>query len=291
MSETIIKYFIFMLLAAFFSCHLVMDSEKVPLARVGERVLYLDDLRSFLPDGLSADDSMMMAEDYLKKWIINELLVKKAEENLSPAQKDLSKELLEYRNSMLTYRYKMGLMFQRLDTVVGEQEISAYYELHKDNFILSKNIVKAIFVKIPDEVSRPEQVKVFCEQVSDDNLRELREYCLKFAITYDIYVDNWVEFDLITQYLPEPITDVNLFLRRNATIEQRDNDFYYLICIIDYRLANNMAPVEYVEENIKSIIINRRRIDFLKNIEADVYLEGIRNNKFKLYSYEPDTEI
>lgn len=291
MSETIIKYFIFMLLAAFFSCHLVMDSEKVPLARVGERVLYLDDLRSFLPDGLSADDSMMMAEDYLKKWIINELLVKKAEENLSPAQKDLSKELLEYRNSMLTYRYKMGLMFQRLDTVVGEQEISAYYELHKDNFILSKNIVKAIFVKIPDEVSRPEQVKVFCEQVSDDNLRELREYCLKFAITYDIYVDNWVEFDLITQNLPEPIPDVNLFLRRNATIEQRDNDFYYLICIIDYRLANNMAPVEYVEENIKSIIINRRRIDFLKNIEADVYLEGIRNNKFKLYSYEPDTEI
>jgi len=291
MSETIIKYFIFLLLAALVSCHLIMDSEKVPLARVGERVLYLDDLRSVLPGGLSPDDSLMMAEDYLKKWIINELLVKKAEENLSPAQKDLSKELLEYRNSMLTYRYKMGLMFQRLDTVVGEQEISEYYELHKDNFILSKNIVKAIFIKIPDEVSRPEQVKVFCEQVSDDNLRELREYCLKFAITYDIYVDNWVEFDLITQNLPEPITDVNLFLKRNATIEQRDKDFYYLICIIDYRLANNMAPVEYVEENIKSIIINRRRIDFLKNIEADVYLEGIRNNKFKLYSYEPDTEI
>lgn len=291
MSESILKYFSFLLLAAFVSCHLIMDSEKVPLARVGERVLYLDDLKSVLPVGLSADDSMMMAEDYIKKWIMNELLVKKAEENLSTAQKDLSKELQEYRNSMLTYRYKMELMFQRLDTVVNEREIAAYYELHKDNFVLNKNIVKAIFIKIPAEVSKPEQVKVFCEQVSDDNLRELQEYCLKFAITYDVYVDNWVELDLIAQNLPEPIADENRFLRRNATIELRDKDFYYLLCVIDYRLANNLAPVQYVEENIKSLIINRRRIDFLKKIEDDVYLEGIRNNKFKLYSYEPDTEI
>jgi hypothetical protein len=134
-------------------------------------------------------------------------------------------------------------------------------------------------------------VKVFCEQVSDDNLRELQEYCLKFAITYDVYVDNWVELDLIAQNLPEPIADENRFLRRNATIELRDKDFYYLLCVIDYRLANNLAPVEYVEESIKSLIINRRRIDFLKKIEDDVYLEGIRNNKFKLYSYELDTEI
>lgn len=291
MSEAILKYFSFLLLTAFVSCHLIMDSEKVPLARVGERVLYLDDLESVLPSGLSADDSMMMAEDYIKKWIMNELLVKKAEENLSLAQKDLSKELQEYRNSMLTYRYKMALMFQRLDTVVNEREISAYYELHKDNFVLNKNIVKAIFIQIPTEVSKPEQVKVFCEQVSDDNLRELQEYCLKFAITYDVYVDNWVELDLIAQHLPEPIADENRFLRRNATIEYRDKDFYYLLCVIDYRLANNLAPVEYVEESIKSLIINRRRIDFLKKIEDDVYFEGIRNNKFKLYSYESDKEI
>lgn len=291
MSEARFKYFFFLLLAGFVSCHLIMDSEKIPLAKVGERVLYLDDLQSVLPAGLSSDDSMMMAEDYIKKWIMNELLVKKAEENLSPAQKDLSKELMEYRNSMLTYRYKMELMFQRLDTVVSDTEISAYYELHKDNFVLNKNIVKAIFIQIPSEVSRPEQVKVFCEQVSDDNLKELQEFCLRYAITYDLYVDNWVELEQIARNLPEPITDENRFLRRNATIEMRDKDFYYLLCVIDYRLASNLAPVEYVEENIKSLIINRRRIDFLKKIEDDVYIEGIRNNKFKLYSYEPDTEI
>jgi hypothetical protein len=286
MFKLLVRYVLLAMIVALFSCNLRNNSERTPLAKVGENILFLDDLQSILPTGLSPDDSLMMAEDYIKKWIMNELLVKKAEENLSPLQKDLTKELNEYRSSMLTYRYKMELMLQRLDTIVEETEISAYYGQNKENFILNRDIVKAIFIKIPAEVTKPEQVKVFCEQVSDDNLRELEEFCLKYAITFDIFVDNWVELELIAQNLPEPMEDKNRFLRRNAIIEVRDNDFYYLLCVIDYRLANNMAPVEYVKENIKNLIINRRRIDFLKKIEDDVYLEGIRNNKFKFYSYE-----
>jgi hypothetical protein len=270
------------------SCNLGFDRDKIPLAKVGDKTLYLDDLRSVLPSGLSYDDSLMMAEDYIKKWVMNELLVKKAEENLSPAQKDMARELMEYRNSMLTYRYKMELMFQKLDTLVDDREMKAYYEQNKDNFVLGRDIVKAIFIKIPAEVSRPEQVKVFCEQVSDDSLRELQEFCLKFAITYDIFIDNWVEFELIAQNLPEQLSDPEKALRRNNILEFRDSEFYYVLCVIDYRLAGNIAPVEYVEGNIRNLVINRRRIDFLKKIEDDVYLEGIRNNKFKLYSYEPE---
>ncbi|MFZ5431746.1 MAG: hypothetical protein ACOZDD_16080 [Bacteroidota bacterium] len=270
------------------SCNIGFDRDKIPLAKVGDKTLYLDDLRSVLPSGLSYDDSIMMAEDYIKKWVMNELLVKKAEENLSPSQKDMAKELMEYRNSMLTYRYKMELMFQKLDTLVDEREMKSYYDQNKDNFILGRDIVKAIFIKIPAEVSRPEQVKVFCEQVSDDSIRELQEFCLKFAITYDIFIDNWVEFERIAQNLPEQLSDPEKALRRNNILEFRDSEFYYVLCVNDYRLAGNIAPIEYVEGNIRNLVINRRRIDFLKKIEDDVYLEGIRNNKFKLYSYEPE---
>jgi hypothetical protein len=272
-------------------CIFQPDNDRVSLARVGDRVLYLDDLISVLPSGLSADDSLMMAEDYIKKWVTSELLVKKAEENLTPVQKDLSRELLEYRNSMLTYRYKMELMLQRLDTVVTEKELTEYYEMHKNNFVLNKNIVKAIFIEIPSEITRPEQAKVFCEQVSDDSINELHEFCLKFATLCEVYIDNWVEFDVIAQYLPVAIEDQRSFLQQNKLFEARNDDFYYLLCIIDQRFANQIAPVEYVEQSVKNLIINRRRIDFLRKIEEDVYLEGIRNNKFKLYDYEPEKDV
>ena len=46
------------------SCQLLVDSDRVPLAKVGDRTLYLEDLRSVLPGGLTYDDSLMMAEDY-----------------------------------------------------------------------------------------------------------------------------------------------------------------------------------------------------------------------------------
>jgi hypothetical protein len=283
-------YLVSILSLLFSACDSDADTDKIPLARVSEKVLYLSDLRSVIPAGLTKDDSLMLAEDYIRKWIMNELLVRKAEENLSAAMKDLSKEVNDYRNSMLTYRYKMELMLQKLDTVVSQKEIAEYYNLYKENFILNKTIVKAIFIQIPSEVSKPEQVKVFCEQVTDDNLRELQEYCLKYAINYDIYADNWVDLDMITKNLPEQIEDENRFLSRNATFEVRTKDFYYLLCIIDYRLANKTAPVEYVEVSIKNLIINKRKIDFLKKLEEDVYLEGVRNNKFKLYDYEPENQ-
>lgn len=270
------------------ACTLRDDDGKVPLAHVGERVLYNTDLQNIIPPGLSHDDSLMMAQDYIKKWVMNELLVNKAEENLSYGQKDLTKELMEYRNSMLTYRYKMELMLQKLDTIVSQQEISNYYNLYQGNFVLNKTIVKAIFIQIPAEVSNPGQVKVFCEQVTDDNLKELQEYCTKFAITYDIYVDNWVDLDLIASKMPEPVDNEKILLRRNNQIEMRDDDFYYLLCIIDFRLNNQTAPIEYVSGSIRDLIINKRKIDFLKKLEEDVYNEGVRNNKFKVYEYETE---
>lgn len=289
MPDRIITYISFVVLfIGLNACNTGDDIDRIPLARVGDQVLYLSELRSVLPQGLSPEDSIMLTEDYIKKWIISELMVRKAEENLTPALKDLTKELNDYRNSMLTYRYKMELMLQRLDTTVNDREINDYYNLYKDNFILSKDIVKAIYIQIPKEVSQPEQVKVFCEQVTDDNLRELREFCVKYAVTYDIFVDNWVELESVAQYLPEQIEDNQQLLRRNAMIELRDEKAYHLLCIIEYRLANSVAPIEYVSENIKNLIINKRKLDFLKKIEEDVYTEGIRNSKFKLYDYEPE---
>ena len=279
--------FLLLLLSA---CTPGNDTGETPLARVGEKVLYVSDLQSVLPSGLSPDDSTLMAQDYIKKWIMNELLVSKAEDNLKPDQKDLTRELEDYRNSMLTYRYKMELMLQKLDTIVSTQEISNYYNLYQENFVLDRTIVKAIFIKIPAEVSNPEQVKVFCEQVTDDNLKELQEYCTKFAITYDIFVDNWVDLDLIAGKMPEPVDDEKILLRRNTHIEMRDDGFYYLLCIIDFRLINQTAPIEYVSESIRNLIINKRKIDFLKKLEEDVYNEGVRNNKFKVYEYETENQ-
>ncbi len=278
------------ILLTFSACLFDRPVDGTPLAKVGEQVLYLADLQRVLPSGLGYEDSVMMAEDYINKWIRNELLVRMAEENLPSSLKDFSKELADYRNSMVIYRYKMELMLQRLDTIVGDRDIQGYYNENRDNFVLNKSIVKALFVQIPMEVSRPEQVKAFCEQITEANLAELREYCLRYAVVCDIYSEDWVDLEPFLLRLNNWAGSEDRSIYPNAMIEHRDQDFYYLLRIIDHQPANSIAPVEYVESQIKNIIINRRKIEFLKKVEDDVFLEGVRNNKFKLYEYEASND-
>lgn len=179
-------------------------------------------------------------------------------------------------------------MKQRMDTTVTNQQIEAYYNQHPENFNLNKDIVKAIFIKIPNEVANPNLLKSMVVNTSDEGISELREYCLQYAKRFDIFMDNWVDFDVVKNNIPDEINDDERFLTGNRQIELKDSNYYYLVRIQDFRLKNQQAPLEYVEKNIKNLILNQRKIEFLKETEENIYLEGVRQNKFKIYDIDTD---
>ncbi len=287
MSNPRSQYLFVALMPFLVSCNSLDTREKVPLAKVDNQVLYLSEVTSVIPNDISQEDSLLLAEDYVHKWIRNELLISKAEENLTLSQRDVNKELKEYRNSLIIYRYKKELLQEKLDTSVTETEIRDFYNTNKDNFILGNDLVKAIFVKIPLQVSKPEQVKAFCNLTTGEDLQELQEYCLRNAESYEIHVDKWIDARIIFRKLPEiNIDDISALLKRSSFHEIRDEAYYYLISVQGYRLRGDVAPMEYVAENVRNLILNKRRIDFLKKIEDDIYTEGLRKQKFKIYEYE-----
>ena len=175
-------------------------------------------------------------------------------------------------------------MKQRMDTAVSDQQIMDYYEANLSDFKLTKNIVKAIFLKIPNEFANPVQLKSWCSNPSEEDIIELRDLCIQYAKSYDIITDHWVNFELVSKNIPQQIDDPERFLKQNSIIELNDDDYYYLVSIQDYKLKNELAPAEFVKTNIKNLILNRRKIEFLKEIENNVYTEGIRKNKFKIYN-------
>jgi hypothetical protein len=285
--KLLVKYgFLFLWGSLIVGCADTTTPEREIVAEVGVKKLYLDEVTMVIPTGVGKNDSAVMSGDYIRKWIKKELLIQKAEENLSPLQKNLSAELEEYRNSLIIYKYKNELMKQRMDTVVKDEQIEEYYFSNPENFNLTQNIVKAIFIKIPGEFANPQQIKNLCSDTSEEGLNELREYCLQYAKGFDIFMDNWVNFDVVLKNIPQEIPNPGQFLARNNRIELNDSDYYYLVSIHDFKLINEKAPVEYVKENIKNLILNRRKIDFLKQIEDNVYTEGIRKNKFKIHETE-----
>ncbi len=287
MFKALLKYgFIYITGLLLIQCSDTQNTAETIVAKVGERKLYLNEIRDIIPINLDKTDSASMADDYIKKWVKQELVIQKANENLTLQQKDVSRELQDYRNSLIIYKYKNELMRQRMDTTVTEAQIQAYYNAHPENFNLNKDIVKAIFVKIPSEVANPKLLKSMTADTSEAGLSELREYSLQYAKRFDIFTDNWVDLDVVKNNIPNEINDNNRFLTGNKQIELRDSNYYYLVSIRDYRLKNQQAPLEFVENNIKNLILNQRKIEFLKETEENIYLEGVRQNKFKIYDVE-----
>jgi len=254
------------------------------IAQVGEKKLYQSELAQIIPKEIESQDSTLMANDYTRKWVKQELLIQKANENLTLEQKNLTREIEEYRNSLIIYKYKNELMNQQMDTLVTRNQIEQYYNANPDNFKLNSNIVKAIFIKIPIDVANTKLIKELVDDNSDEGKNQLREYCIQYAKSFDFFDDNWVDFEIVKNSIPGDITDEKQFLDRNNQIELKDPNYYYLVTIQDYKLQNELAPIEYVKNNIKNLILNRRKIEFLKQVEENVYKEGVRQNKFKIYT-------
>ncbi len=262
------------------------ESEDVLVASVGEKELYISDVAAFIPNELPKEDSAVMAEDYIRNWVKKELVLKKAEENLAEKNKDVTKELEEYRQSLITYKYKKELVRQKMDTVVTEEQVQNYYNENHESFLLRNNIVKAIFMKIPNEFADPERLKMYCGDHSEESINELKDFCIRYAKVFDMFNDEWVNFDIVINNIPQNIDNQGRFLNRNNIIEETDSTYYYLACINDYRLVGQPAPIDHVSKNIKNVILNTRKIEFLKKTEEDIYQEGIRAKKFKIYDYQ-----
>lgn len=254
------------------------------VAQVGEKKLLLSEVSRIIPSNIEVQDSILMANDYVRKWVKQELLINKANENLTPEQKNLTREIEEYRNSLIIYKYKNELMNQQMDTLVTQRQIEQYYNANTDNFKLNSNIVKAVFIKIPKEVANPKHIRELADDNSEEGINALREYCIQYAKGFDFFNNNWVDFEIVKNNIPGEISDEKQFLSRNNQIELNDSVYYYLVNIHDYKFKNELAPVEYVETNIKNLILNKRKIEFLKQIEENVYKEGIRQNKFKIHT-------
>jgi len=264
------------------ACSLFVESDE-PVAKVGNKVLTMKELSGYIPNYLDATDSSLWADDYIKKWVQRELLLQKAEDNLKAGMKDVSRELEEYRNSLIVYRYKNELMKQKMDTIVKDIDIQKYFNEHRESFILNRNIVKAIYIKVPLEVSSPENLKDLCASDAKDKVARLNEYCVSYAKAYDRFNDQWVAADMVLKNTPVVITDQDNFLQRNRFSESSDMNYYYIVCIRDYRLSGQVSPIEYVQNDIRNLILSKQKIEFLKQIEKDIYKEGLDKNKVKIY--------
>jgi len=259
-------------------------AKRIPVAEVGKAILYYDEVPNLIQRGINEPDSVAIIQNYINKWAKRQLLLQKAEENLSPELKaEITQQLDETRANLVIYQYQKQMMLEKMDTVLTDAELEKYYAANEKSFILSSNIVKALFIKLPVEAPDLRKIKLLARSNDQKDLQQLESYCYQFAEKFDDFNEEWVPMDRLSIELQQDIENEENFLKRNTFFETSDSLSVYLVAIRDYRLRSSIAPYEYVKTDIKRIIWNTRRFEFIQSLENGIYNEALKENSFKIY--------
>jgi hypothetical protein len=258
--------------------------KRIPVAEVGKVILYYDEIPNLIQDGANKTDSSAIIKNFINKWAKRELLLQKAEENLTAELKtEIAKQIDETRANLVIYQYQRQMILEKMDTVLTETELENYYSNNEKSFMLGSNIVKALFIKLPVETPDLEKIKVLARSNDQNDLQQLESLCYQFAEKFDDFNEEWVPMDRLTVELQQDIENQDNFLKRNTFFETSDSSSVYLVSIRDYRLRSSLAPFEYVKNDIKRIIWNTRRFEFIQSLENGIYNEALKENSFKIY--------
>lgn len=253
------------------------------LARVGNKYLYESDVISLVPKGTSAEDSLSIVRNYINNWVRNQVVVQKAESQLSDDQTSFEQQLEEYRNSLLVYHYQTRLLEQELDTLVTEMEIEQYYNENKSNFELKDHIVKLAFCKMMEDSVKPIREMRKILKADSLDVEAFEKYAAHHAVEFFYELDNWLYFSDIQMMLPLQTFDQEHYLRNNNFIEIQDAPLVYLIRFFDYEIKDGISPLSLEIDNIRNVIINKRKVQFIKKLQQDIFNEAMQTNEIEIY--------
>lgn len=264
----------------------LLDGEdKNPVARVRNQHLYAADLEGIVPAGMNKEDSVERVQRFIDNWIRKQLLIQEAAVKIEFDEADIERKVLDYRYSLMGYAYQSYYINNHLDNEVSDAEIKRYYENNIDNFLLKQNIIRGKFIKLPKTAPKTKEIKELFLSTNEKDKEELNSYCLSFATQYQLDDNVWMVFDEVIKNSPMvEIPNKVQFLKRQDFIESSDDQFLYFLKITEYRISDNVSPLEFVKEGIKNIIINKRKVELAKQLEEEVYEKATKNKEFEIYN-------
>ena len=268
-----------------FSCRAISSflREDEVVAEVGHDKLYRSELDLLIPRGTSPEDSAALALRYINTWATDLVFQKIAQEQLSKSEKDVTRELEDYRKSLLKYRYEQLYINERLDTAVTEDEIHAYYEAHQDKFILSRPIVKARYLCIPADSPSlvPIRKKMTSSEVSD--LYEADSLAYSSALKFTTWGGEWIDVAILAREFGADHESLMASMR-NGWIERDDTTGQKRLAFVPEVLkTGKMAPLEYSQERIKDMIISARKQALVSGLERDLLNDARESGQFVIF--------
>lgn len=277
------RIFIIFISFYFASCGSSGSKEEGVVARVYDEYLYKTDLIGLVPTGTSSKDSISIVKNYITNWVKQKLVIHNASENLSSKQKDFEKQLEDYKNSLIVFNYEKELIQQKLDTTVSDTAIASYYAKNTKDFLLKDNIVKVWYVKLPLNSTNASTVQSLYKSETATAKQLLEDNCKKYAVNYYLDDSTWLYFNDLLKEIPIKTYNQEDYLKYHRYIEMDDSLYSYYVNIKGFQIKESVSPLSFEKENVRKIILNKRKLKLIEDMQDNVYKDALKNKDFEIF--------
>ncbi|MGL4364223.1 MAG: hypothetical protein ACRCSB_03345 [Bacteroidales bacterium] len=274
-----------LLILAIMSCSQSPWRDDEPLARVGHRTLYISDLKGVFPPQVTAEDSLRLLNNYVATWVKNQLFLKLAEKNLDAQQKDVRDLLEEYRISLLVHRYEESYIEQQADTIIEKKAIERFYQKNHSLFTTQQAILKGRRIRIPKGSVYYNSIKSVFSSTKPSDVQLLKSFCAEASIQIEEFTNQWISLEDFLYGMPKE-QDYEKILLKQKSLEVSDAAYTYLIAVQEYLPRKSISPIEYEYQNIKLILLNQRKKEILKKMQAGILKNAKQSKYVKIFINE-----
>lgn len=270
------------LMIFFTACTLDKKEVSGAIVSVGDRYLTREMLDQIIPDGLSARDSSAFADAYVRHWAEDELVYDVAQKNIPDVER-IERLVDKYRRELFVHEYQKQILSEKFDTEVSDDAVKNYYRTHLDKFVLRTPIIKGLFLKVAETSPELKNLKKWYRGKDHASVENIEKYTLHNIINYDYFYDRWISFEEVMSAIPYTVTDANRFLQTHTYLEVNDEGYWYLLNISDYLPAGAHMPIDFARTQIEEVLLNQKRMDFLHQMNKELYQQALENRKIKYY--------
>lgn len=282
--KAILKYiFYIFILYSFAGCNTGQKEVEVKtIAVAGDKNLNEEEYKQFNFMGSGANDSVFVSKKLIESWAKDELFYQEAKEKLMPEDQDVEAEVERYRRELINYKYEMRLIENNLDTAITKEEIQAYYDANRDNFILKDNIVKVNYFKVPVKSKALSKMKAAVVSLNPKEKENLKALCLQYADNYFLNDSTWLLLEDIKKEIPQlrELPEYNFYAGRH--FEHADSLNYYYLKIKEIKIKNGLSPINFEMVNIKNILLNGRKMKLIRQYKQQILEKAKTEGKFKV---------
>ena len=278
--DSLRKYTI--LLLFIISCNYNLKNNDGYVARVGDEFLSVEEIQKLIPKNLNKQDSVRIVNNVIEEWATSKLLIQNAIINLTEIEKSqIDNKSEKYRENLIISEYRNKISNNNPDTSASKDEIELFFSENSKNFKLFEEIIKGRYVKLNKKTFNINEIKRRFRRFNQSDKSFFDSISIQL-LNYYLNDSIWINKKLFFNKIPSLEYDQSLRISKNNLFYvQEDSLALYLIKINNYKKADDYAPLEYIYNRIKEVIVSKKRIDYLNKIDKELIGDAITKNLYE----------